>query len=403
MPSKRDLNGAVFNTELDDFCRKYFIISNIEPSQEEALAFENKYDEMKTSLFENFILHNEVNFRIQGENLPLAVMINEIGLRGVEELIDEEALSFTIWSPLVLMMADNQYGVVPLCAGRRDNSVFSDPEESIHTGLSIMKNPLKKGELRAITRKIRDLYISVPKGLENDSVNVTMSALESGKLEKLGLSLKNKDKYDFSEDEKQSLITCAADLLAYKFLILKRAQVSPTSNIAPLLKDSMQKTNILSKDELFSAIVEFENIPDIRTSFFKMGMPMDELVKLRKNRHSKKFRNWISTLNGIKTPLEAQRFYVESIQSSKGFFDTFWGKSTKSVAMMMLGACIGSTIDHKFAPLVGAAGAQLITPISDYLLDMADEYLISELIKGWTPKLFISEIKSLNFKYSASN
>lgn len=110
----------------------------------------------------------------------------------------------------------------------------------------------------------------------------------------------------------------------------------------------------------------------------------------------------MSTLNEIKTPLEAQRFYVESIQSSKGFFDTFWGKSTKSVTMMMLGACVGSSVDHQLAPLIGAASAPFITPVADYLLDMADEYLISELIKGWTPKLFISEIKSLNFKYSPS-
>lgn len=402
MISKRDLSGAVFNTELDDFCRKYFIKNQVEPSSDEVLSFPYKYDEMRVSLFENFILHNEVNFKIQGENLPLSIMLNEIGLRGVEELIDENALSFTLWSPLVLMMVDNQYGVDPLCAGRRNNSVFNDPEESIHIGLSFMTTPLKKGELRSITRKIRDLYTSVPKGLENDSVKVTMSALESGKLEKLGLSLKNKDKYNFSEDEKQSLITCAADLLAYKYLIHKRAQPSPTSNIQLLLKDSMQKTTTLSKEEIFSAIVNFENVPDIRTSFFNMGLPMDELVKLRKSRHSKKFRNWISTLNEIKTPLEAQRFYVESIQSSKGFFDTFWGKSTKSVTMMMLGACVGSSVDHQLAPLIGAASAPFITPVADYLLDMADEYLISELIKGWTPKLFISEIKSLNFKYSPS-
>lgn len=257
MISKRDLSGAVFNTELDDFCRKYFIKNQVEPSSDDVLSFPYKYDEMRVSLFENFILHNEVNFKIQGENLPLSIMLNEIGLRGVEELIDENALSFTLWSPLVLMMVDNQYGVDPLCAGRRNNSVFNDPEESIHTGLSFMTTPLKKGELRSITRKIRDLYTSVPKGLENDSGKVTMSALESGKLEKLGLSLKNKDKYNFNEDEKQSLITCAADLLAYKYLIHKRAQASPTSNIQLLLKDSMQKTTTLSKEEIFSAIVNF--------------------------------------------------------------------------------------------------------------------------------------------------
>ena len=189
-------------------------------------------------------------------------------------------------------------------------------------------------------------------------------------------------------------------MLGYKYLIQKRAQVSPTSNIQILLEDSIKKAKEISKEELFSAIVQFENIPDIRTSFQKMGLPMDELMKLRRNKNCKKFRAWLSNLNGISNPLEAQRYYVDSIQSAKGFFDTWLGKSTKSVFMMILGASAGSYADSSLGPIIGAAGMQLANPVTDYILDMADEYLISELTKGWTPKLFISELESLNFKYS---
>lgn len=400
MLAKQDLNGAIFNTELNDFCRKYFIKRQVEPTRDEILAFPNKYNEIKSSLFESLILHNEVNFKVEGENIPLCVMLNEIGLRGVEELIDEGALSFTLWTPIVMFLVDNLYGVDPLCAGRHNNGVYIDPEESITSGLGFMQNELRKGEIRAITRKLRDLYHSVPKGIENNCVRITMSALESGKLKQLGLSLQDKSKHELNEKEKKILINCASDLLGYKYLIQKRAQVSPTSNIQILLEDSIKKAKEISKEELFSAIVQFENIPDIRTSFQKMGLPMDELMKLRRNKNCKKFRAWLSNLNGISNPLEAQRYYVDSIQSAKGFFDTWLGKSTKSVFMMILGASAGSYADSSLGPIIGAAGMQLANPVTDYILDMADEYLISELTKGWTPKLFISELESLNFKYS---
>ncbi|MEX0546057.1 hypothetical protein [Raoultella terrigena] len=400
MLSKRDLNGAIFNTELNDFCRKYFIKSKIEPTKNEILAFPEKYNEIKTSLFESFILHNEINFKVEGENIPLCVLLNEIGLRGVEELVDDGALSFTLWSPMILHIVDNLEGINPLCAGRHNNGVYVDPEESISTGLGFMINPLKKGEARALTRKLRDLYLSVPKGIEQDCVNITMSALESGKLKKLGLNLKRKDKFTLNKEEKKLLTTCAADLLGYKYLIQKRALASPTSSIQILLNDSIEKTKFISKDEIFSAIVQLENIPDIRTSFYNMGLPMDELIKLRKHKSSKKFRKWISTLNQISNPLEAQKYYIDSIQATNSFFDTFWGKTTKSISMMILGACAGSCIDSKLGPLIGATGLQLANPLTDYVLDMADEYIFSELTKGWTPKLFISKLESLSFKYS---
>lgn len=400
MLTKRDLNGAIFNTELNDFCRKYFIKSHVEPTRDEILAFPYKYNEIKTSLFESLILNNKVNFKVEGENIPLCIMLNEIGLRGIEELIDESALSFTLWSPLVMFTVDNLYGVDPLCTGRHSNGVYVDPEESIISGLGFMRNKLRKGEVRVITRKLRDLYHSVPKGIEHNCARITMSALESGKLEQLGLSLQDKNKYELSENEKKILINCASDLLGYKYLIQKRAQASPTSNVQLLLKDSIKNAKEFSKEDLFSAIVKFENIPDIRTSFQKMGLPMDELMKLRRNKNCKKFRTWLSNFNGISNPLEAQRYYVDSIQSAKGFFDTWLGKSTKSIFMMILGASAGSYVDSSLGPIIGAAGMQLANPVTDYILDMADEYLISELTKGWTPKLFISELESLNFKYS---
>lgn len=400
MSSKRDLSGAIFNTELNDFCRKYFIKGPINPTHDEVIAFPEKYNDLKSSLFESLILNKEVNFKVEGENIPLCIMLNEIGLRGVEELIDEEAISFTLWSPTVLYMVKNLDGITPLCSGRHDSGPYIDPEESINTGLSFMINPLKKGEARLLTKKLRDYYIPVRKGIEHDCVSITMSALESGKLEGLGLNIKEKNKYQLNEQEKKRLTNCAADLLSYKYLIEMHASTSSTSNIKFLLEDSIAKTNMISKEEIYSTIVRLENFPDIKTTFQEMGFPMDELIKLRKSKSSKKFRKWLSEIDQTQKPLEIQKYYMDSIFYSKGFFDTFLGKTTKKISMMMLGTYVGSLVDANIGPYIGAAGSQIADKATDYMLDMADEYLLSELTKGWTPKVFIDDMKTLKFKYS---
>ncbi|CAA0242133.1 MULTISPECIES: hypothetical protein [Klebsiella] len=396
----RDLNGAVFNTELNDLCRKYFIKGPIEPTKNEVLEFPTKYNEIKSCLFESFILNKEINFKVEGENIPLCVLVNEIGLRGIEELIDDNALSFTLWEPMIVHMVDKLDGITPIAAGRYSNGPYVDPEESVNLGLGFMRSPLRKGEVRALTRKIRDLYLFVPKGIEHDCVSITMSALESGKLKSLGLSAPVKPNDHLSREDKITLTKCASDLLSYKYLIRKHASASPTSNVQILLNNTIGKSTVMSKENIFSAILKLEDFPDIQSSFKSMGLPMDELIRVRKSKNSKKFRKWLDTLHSISDPIEAQRYYLESTQNPKGIFDSFFGKSTKSIAMMILGAYAGAQVDASIGPYVGALGSKVAGPITDYILDMADEYLFSELTKGWTPKIFINDIKQLSFKYS---
>lgn len=76
-----------------------------------------------------------------------------------------------------------------------------------------------------------------------------------------------------------------------------------------------------------------------------------------------------------------------------------FGKSTKSFSMMFLGYGAGHLISPVIAPY-SAAILPFADSLKDYIFDMADEYLLSELTKGWTPQVFINDLKNLKFKYS---
>ncbi|MCH9300444.1 hypothetical protein [Pantoea allii] len=405
MLSTRSLDNALFNNELNDFCRKYFIKGPINPTSYEMAIFPDRYNNMKSVLFESFILNDEVNFKVEGENLPLCMMLNEIGLKGVEELIEQQALSFTLWDTMILKFEKNIKGAWPLAAGRHSEGPYVDPEESIELGLMFMSNPLKRREARLLKRKLRDRYLSVPEGLEQSTVHFAHSALDSGKFERLGLKLNGREKDELTTSEKNLLLNCANDLLGYNYVACKHASTSSTSNIQALLEDSFTKKDYMSKEGIFSTILEFEHFPDIKKAFESMGQPMDELIRLRSNKNSKKFRHWIRGINEAKSPMEVLQIYNETIAHPKGFFETRWGKATKYVSMGFLGYYVGQyvppEVGGQLMPYLGPTlGPTLASPLTDVMFDAADKYLISKITQGWTPKLFIDDIRKLNFKYS---
>lgn len=403
MKKSTHLIDAVFNTELNTFCRKFLIEDPNHPvSNIEALSFPKQYNNLRSSIFESILINEKINYKVYGENVPLVILLNELGLRSIEELIDEDAINFTLWEPIIVHMVENMNGVQPIAAGRTTSLVHSDPEESISVGLSFMKNKLRKGDERALIRKLRDKYFFVPKGIEHDCIQITMSALESGKLSKLGFNTDGKDLFNLKPHDKNLLTSCTEDILTYKFLTLSHSKAEVNERINLLFKDSYDKLNRPNANDIISKLIKIDNFPDLKKTCQQMGFPMHDLVRLRNNRHTKKFRNWLKAAEKIKDISELERFYIDSVANPKGILDSFLGKATKSVSMMAIGAAAGTVLAHQHGPYIGAISGAALDKILDFTLDMADEYFLSELLKGWTPRMFINEINNYAFKYKLS-
>jgi hypothetical protein len=136
-----------------------------------------------------------------------------------------------------------------------------------------------------------------------------------------------------------------------------------------------------------------------------MGLPMNDIIRLRNDRHAKKFRKWLCEAEGISSADEISKYYLDSISNAKGFFDSFMGKSTKSIIMMAASGLTASKVATPLGRELGAIsglGVLALQPALDYTLDMVDEYLISELTKGWTPRMFFKKINNHAEKYKIS-
>ncbi|EIY9463334.1 hypothetical protein V4T56_004180 [Vibrio vulnificus] len=385
---------SIYSSEFNDFCRKYFIKGGQQPTKMDVMPFMKRYEDLKSSLFEQFMLYDKNVFKVYGENIPLSILINELSLKGVEQLVEQDAINFALWSPMVANSVSNIDGLVPLMSGRHSSEVHTDPEQSIHCSFNFMRSPPNKKQRETITRKIRDCY-TIPKvGLENDVVQMTLSAYESNKFAKFGLDSENSDIYKLSTQQKNLLTKCASDLLEFKF-ILSENLVSNSSNrpFCHLFNDSAFRVSQINRNNITSHIATLEQFPDLQSLRMELNLPLNKVCKLRNTKNAIKYREWLSSLNTINSMEDVTKEYIDAIANRKGFFETKKGRFVKNVGMTAIGAGIGSIAGPAGAVAGGAIG-KLIEPVADFALDIIDEYFLSELTKGWSPKMFFEALNT---------
>jgi hypothetical protein len=372
---------------LNEFCRKYFVKGGIEPTKQDVFLFQSRYDSLKANIFEAMMLYESVSFKVYGENVPLSILLNEMAIKGVEDLIEQGALKFVHWTPMIMHVVGQIDGVNPIAAGRLSSDVHTDPEASIKRTFDFMKNKPNKKQRNMLTRKVRDLYIEPEKGLEHDASNFVMSAYNSGKLKCLGLDNSILDIYKLNTQQKKLLNNSASELLEHKFLVSHNLMPHKTKTLNSLFSDSISK---ISRTEAAIEISKFENFPDLHNLSLELGNPLQDLPKYRNQKNTRKFRSWLNEVSDSQDLAEITAAYINSIDNAKGFFETKKGRLTKNVTMTGIGSFLGPA----GTALGGFAGPALV-PAADFVLDLVDEYFVTELLKGWKPRMFIDDMRKL--------
>lgn len=380
----------IYNKKLNDFTRKYFISDN-NLSKEDILFQKINYNHIKAQIFEDLLLYDKITFKVYGENIPLAFLINELSMKGIERLIEKDDIQFVLWTPTIMHVVSNIKGVIPLVHGRINSPVHCEPEQSIESGLNFLTNLSKKNK-KIIKRKLRDKYIIPKEGIENESQEFTISAFKSNKFAYYGLT-NEKDLSQLNKEQKETLNKCASDLLEYKFTISEQLMINQNSEFQPLFNSTLK--NCIKHNKILTEIIRIENFPNLKEVFFNLEKTsLKDVIKIREKNNIKKFRNWLNEISDNVELNDVTKEYINSIENSKGFFETKKGRFTKNITMSLLGAGVGS-ISGPMGTAIGGVAGSLLSPSADFALDMIDEYLISELVKGWTPRMFFNELNKL--------
>lgn len=389
------MKTTIFNSELNDFSRK-FLVKNPGKPAPSPFEFVRETKSIDASLFESFLLFDTLSFKVHGENIPLAILLNHFGIKGVEELLEQNAFEFILWDQMLGYMVDDIDGVDPLTHGKYNSPAHTDPEESINLGFNWMIKQPRTSDKRNLIRKVRDVYSTPEQNLSGNAVALSKSAFNSGKLMNYGLSPEESTFNDLDLEGRKRLCNCAEEILQYSHLISNNMSSYSNFEFYKIFNDSNKKIHeAINLKENFIELSKLENIPDLQRMFPEVSKPFEKVRKLRNKNSSKKFRSWIAECSSSENGYEITKEYVDAVANSRGFFQTKTGRFTKNIAMSAIGAGVGMLVAGPAGAAGGAGAAKLLEPAADFGLDMLDEFVLSGLTKGWTPKIFFDDLNKL--------
>lgn len=388
---------TVFSTEFNHIAR-----SATFPGEPRALSPEQiaqAYGTLRADIFEQLLLFDKVNFKVYGENAMLPPLISLFGMKAFEELLEQDAIGFTLWTPTVLFLESNIEGIDGLLHGSLNSKPHSDPAESIELGLKCLRDPLPRPMRRALTKKLVKTYRQPNAQLSGLAVGLTKSAYKSGKLERAGVQTSGRPIDSLLRTDKLILQKCADRLLEYRFLIDSGMTSFSDYEFFSFFRDTAEKVRAAeSVTRNFGQLTTVEEVPDLKALIKQISDPYQRLPKLRSTRNALRFRKWIVKASLYGNP-SIKESYLDALQEGLGFFETRAGRTIKSIAICSLGFVAGRMVGGMADAMLGGATASVLSPYIDKATDIAwdqiDEHLLQGLTKGWTPRMFFNDLKAI--------
>jgi hypothetical protein len=388
------MKQTIFYTSLTEFCREAFAGSVPSLAEQEKLVVRGKIEE--ANIFEQFLLFDKIAFKVQGENRVIPFLLAVLKQKGLEELIDQDAIRFTLWTPSITYLITEVPGLDPLQYGMVTSPGESDPEQSLELGLRASKLAMDRRVRRHLAKKLLPLHQLPGKSLGQEAVQLVHSSARSGKLQLLGAPGGGNDIRNLKIEERKKLCECATELLEYAYLVDSGMTSFSNGHYYALFNHSVDSIEVGGRvSHNFKRVATVEGIPDLKAFFGSIENPFGRLPKLRAKHSAIKFRDWLATASQDGPDTDIISAYIEALNGPKGFFETKAGRVTKAISMTAIGTGVGALIAGKEGALGGAAATKILEPVADLGIDLIDEFFLAGLLKGWNPRMFFNELKKL--------
>lgn len=404
------MSQNVFQSSLNDVCRRY-LVGNTPIPTAERFSIAAAFNEQRAMLFEQLMLFDKITFTVHGENILIPMLIRFLGMKAFEELIEQDAIAFVLWTPFVGFITQNISGLVGLVHGNLNSPAHTDPQQSAELGLNWLPEKLSHRAKRRLIKKVLPLYIPNPApNLSGDAVEVVKSAFLSGRYTQYGLNPEGKEKLDnLSEYERKTLSKCAEDLLQYRYLMKnKMTSFSEYKFFSPLW-DSIDRFRLaFNTTSGFNQIAAVENFPNLRALSFEINAPLAHLPRLRQSRNSSRFRQWLETTAESSVDQDVAKEYIDAIANRKGLLDSAPAKFFKSIALASIGVGVGRLARGIEGAAIGAAAAttvghMAVDGLTHLGLDLVDSFALDAVAHGWSPRMFFDDLRRFREKHATAD
>jgi len=388
---------TVFNAGLNTFANNYIIKRQGEDEQNLAATFHIEYNKCLSQIVEQLLLFDKVSIKVHAENLPLVILLNELGTKAVLQLAEEGVIEFIHWTQtLTTIQQDDHIGRMhPLQSGTYTSSVHIDPAESVKLSFERMRNPPTRKLRRDIERKLAQLYRPLEKQISEQSIEIVSSAYSSNKMAHLGLP-NTKDISWLNHGERMKLLQLADSVLETSVLSLNQYSSYDDYAYYAIAEPGFERiTKAVHISGNFQTILGVEQLPDIGLLLAERKIELKNLITLRNKKISRQFRKWLNEKSVTEDSEYIIGQYVNEVTGHKGFFETRKGKLIKVLSMFGITTGLGAAGGGAVGSLLGAGAGVVAEKLSDIGLDLVDTYLLDGLLKGWQPKMFFDAYKKI--------
>ena len=381
--TKPRIPKALFSTALDEIATAWHKNPNA-PANAEALVRRLLAVE-GLAIAEGLVVAPRLSFRVFGENVVLCRLIDIFGIGGVERLLEEEAIEFVLWRPLILRWKDPKDGLFPLAAGTLNTPAHCDPAASVELGLNWTNHPREK--LRRVARLAVERTWLPDEQVPHTAVAVLQSALASGRFETDGMSastpwhLLPSDRIDHLAKLGEQMVVATVVLNAgHDFLDGKE-------NWDSLVRASSTFESAGALHETTETILRMEGLPNIPAMLLQGVVKPEDIVALRLSDATREFREWLWSQPSPADAKAVAEKYLASMKPGTKTTEKSWFKaarvSTVSVATTAAGAGIGAAVAGVPGMVVGGA--------LSLAASLADAFGLDRLLRGKNPRRFADE------------
>jgi hypothetical protein len=383
----KNIPKGLFTTGLDDLASKY--LKNTNPADNNLITT-NIISEM-LQVAEALIVSPKVTFKVYGENVVLSLLAKTFGVNAIRTLIEEGAVDFILWRPMVLYTNDAKIlsqGVCPLQSGNLTSTPHSDSLASAETGLNGWCNELTDVDRKDLAKTAAKSTILPSLDISHKAVAKVVEAYNSGALLSEGF---NKDIPIHEIDSTQREILAKLGENAVEACVLvnqdldifeKQASWQILLKMIETLKTRGQIRNVSEE------ILQLERIPSIPSLISTGKLDWADILKIRKARETDEFRKWIWSQPNPTDLNAVSEEYLKYAAPRVDFKNTGWFKAARISSISVVGGVVGGAVG---GPLGGLVGATMATGIGT-LLSLADGMLIDPLLSRPNPRRFSTDI-----------
>jgi hypothetical protein len=393
----------IFSSDLNTFCRKFLVKTPgvADPKPDEFAAEMNK---QQTTLFENLLLFDKLSFKIIGESIAIPVLIGIFGQKSFDSLIEQGAIEFVLWPERVGFFVNNIRGVDGMVSMTHNTPEYTDPERSVESGLSWMRDAPTGRKRQQLVRRLVPLFRKTEANLAATSLKVVRDSLRNGGLEHYGIPKIAGHADNLTDPQKTILSKCAEDLAEYEFLVKNNMTSFSDYRYFSPFWSSAQRFQIMNQTVTgFSSISTLEGLPDLKALFSEITNPVKRVSEIRKTTNARFFREWLEKTVGESPDGNIVKGYLDSISERKGILDTTPRKLLKTVALATVGVSTGTVVASYTKPVIGVAAgaaaikaaekiAEITTETAVGLLDML---VLERVTKGRSPRMFFDDLSKL--------